>query len=96
VVPVDENHVHQELVWKADVHQGNCGNVKNNTDSEDQPAQTTEEHSDGKEQLPDENKAHRIRQVFPDLRQPERAPESGVVQVIERMKDREGRQIVRA
>ena len=84
------------MVRKENVHQKQRRQVKDHPESQNPPAHPAQKDSQRKRQLPDENKTDCERQPGLHLWQPEGEAKVGVVQIVERVKDCQGRQVVRA
>jgi hypothetical protein len=68
LVPIHKDEIHREVMWKEDVHEKQRGEMKNYPHSKDPPPKSPPADREGKQQLPDENKANRERQVCLHLR----------------------------
>jgi len=78
------------------VHHEECREMEDHSETKNPQANASPENCEGKKQLPEEHESNGKRQVLLYVRQPEGKTETRVVQIVERVKDRKGGQIIDA
>lgn len=92
---VNKHEVHRKVVGEKDVHEEECSDVEEYTQRENYESGAPEEDRKRERKLPQDHQRDENRRVLADVRQPEGQPKVSVMQIVERMQNGKGRQVVR-